>query len=132
MEQLTIVVEDKVGVLADISYLFGKAKINIDSISAVSLSGKAVITFFVKDAARANAFLKSNGYKVLESEIMVLRLKDEPVQLSKLSSLLVKEKVNILNLYFIAKEKGTSLLALRVDKPKKAKKLLAPYLELED
>jgi len=132
MEQITVVVDDKVGVLADISYVLGKAKINIESLLVVSMSGKAILTFFVKDEARATKLLRASGYKVLESEILVVRLKDAPGQLSQMSSMLVAEKISILNLYFIAKEKGGSILALRVDKTKKAKKVLAPYMKLED
>jgi len=132
MEQITIVVEDRVGALADISYILGKAKINIESLSAVSLSGKAVLVFFVKDAKRAKEVLSANDYRVLESEVLVIKLEDKPGQLSHISSLLAKEKINVLSMYFIAKEKGRSILALRVDKTAKAKKLLEPYLELEE
>lgn len=132
MAQITVVTKDNVGALADISYILGKAKINIDSLSVVSLSGKAVLVFFVKDAKKAASVLEHNDYDVLESEILVLKLKDEPGQLSRMSALLSKEKVNILNLYFIAREGGKSVVALRVDKYAKAKKLLKPYLDLED
>ncbi len=132
MGQITIVVNDSVGVLADISYLLGKAKINIDSLTATSLSGKAIIVFFVKDCDKARKILASNGYETLESEILVLRLKDAPGQLSQMTMLLKKENVNIINLYFIAREKGSSILAVRVDKTSKAKKLLKPYLDIED
>jgi len=131
MEQITVVVDDKVGVLADISYILGKAKINIESLLVASMSGKAILTFFVKDEAHATKLLRASGYKVLESEVLVVRLKNEPGQLSQMSSMLVAEKINILNLYFIAKEKGSSILALRVDKTKKAKKVLGPYMKLE-
>ena len=132
MEQITIIVDDKVGLLADISYILGKAKINIESLMVASMSGKAILTFFVKDEERATRILKASGYKVLESEILVVRLRDEPGQLSKMSSMLVSENISILNLYFIAKEKGSSIIALRVDKTKKAKKVLEPYMKLED
>ena len=131
MEQITVVAKDNVGTLADISYILGKAKINIESLSAVSLSGKAVLVFFVKKADRAKRVLESNDYDVLESEVLIIKIKDQPGELSKVSVLLKKEKVNILNLYYIAKEKGASVLALRVDKYAKAKKLLKPYLDLE-
>lgn len=132
MEQITVVTNDNVGALADISYILGKAKINIDSLSTVALSGKAVLVFFIKNARRAKTVLENNGYTVLESEVLVLKLKDEPGQLSKMSSLLSKQKINILNLYFIARDGGKSVVALRVDKYTKAKRLLKPYLDLDD
>lgn len=132
MEQLTVIVEDKVGVLADISYLLGKSKINIDSLTAVSMGKKAILTFFVKDPLRAAQVLKSNGYKILESEVLVVRLKDEPGQMAHLTGLLAKEKISVTSLYYVAKENGVAIVAVRVDKTTKARKALAHLMNLED
>jgi hypothetical protein len=131
MEQLTIIVDDRVGLLADISYLLGKSNINIISVQVISIGGKAILSFLVKNRKKAIEILKSAGYKVLEYAVLVIKLEDKPGQLAALSSLLVKENINILNLYFISKEKGFSILALRVDKIQKAKKLLSNYLVKE-
>jgi hypothetical protein len=128
MKQMTIITEDKVGVIADISYILGKAKINIEAISAEVYGGKGVINLMVKDEEKATKLLTANGYKVLESELLVIKLKDEPGELSKVTSLLKKAKVNIKNLYILAKGEGIVIDALSVDKPKKAKKLLKDYL----
>ena len=132
MKQMTVVAQDKVGVLADISYLLGKARINIESVAAVSSEGKAIITFLLADEKKAAQLLKHNGYHVLESEIFVVRLRDEPGELSKLSSRLTQAKISIANLYVVARDRGFSIVALKVDKPKAAKKVLAPYLAIED
>ena len=128
MKEITIVGEDKVGALADISYILGKARINIESVSATAMEGKAIISLMVKDEKRATELLKNNGYHVLEAEIFVVKLKDEPGRLSDLSKTLSDEGVSISSLYVVAKDKGYTVVALRVDKPHKAKKLLAPIL----
>lgn len=128
MKEITIVGEDKVGALADISYILGKARINIESVSATSMEGKAIVSLMVKDEKRATELLKNNGYHVLEAEIFVVKLKDEPGRLSDLSKSLADEDVSISSLYVVAKDKGFTVVAIRVDKPHKAKKLLAPYL----
>ncbi len=132
MKQMTVIAQDKVGVLADISYILGKARINIESVAAVSSEGKAVLTFLLADEKRAAQLLKHNGYRVLESEIFVVRLRDEPGELSKLSSRLTGAKISIMNLYVVARDRGFSIIALKVDKPKAAKKILEPYLAIED
>lgn len=128
MKQITIVADDKVGLLADISYILGKARVNIESLSVDVHGGKAVINITVKDDARASSMLGGNGYKVLSSEVFVLRLHDGPGELSKLSNSLKEEGINIESLYLLSREGGVSLDALKVDKPKKARKLLEPYL----
>jgi len=131
VEQITLVMDDQVGALADISYLLGKSRINIESLTAVSMDNKAIITFFVKDARKAVHLLKSNGYKTLESEILVVRLKDEPGRMAEFTGLLAKNKISVLNLYYIAKEKGVAIVAVHVDKTTKAKHLLAKMMNLE-
>ncbi len=132
MEQLTVVADDKVGVLADISYLLGNSKINIDSLSVVSMDNKAILSFFVKDAKKASSILKANGYNVLESEILVVLIKDEPGQMASLTGILAKEKIRVLNLYYVAKEKGICIVAVRVDKTTKAKRVLKSMMNLEE
>ncbi|MCX8196846.1 MAG: ACT domain-containing protein [Candidatus Micrarchaeota archaeon] len=131
MKQMTVIVQDKVGLLADISYILGKAKINIDSVSVVSSGGTAILTFLLSDEKKAAQLLRQNGYKVLESEIFIVKLKDRPGELSELSSKLANAKINILSLYIVAKEAGYTYIAIKVDKTKKAKQLLKPYMELE-
>ncbi|MEM4347948.1 MAG: ACT domain-containing protein [Candidatus Anstonellaceae archaeon] len=131
MKQMTVIVPDKVGLLADISYILGKAKINIDSVSVASTEGTAILTFFLKDEKKAAQLLRQNGYKVLESEVFIARLKDRPGELSELSSKLAEANINILNLYIVAKESGYAYVAIKVDKPRKAKKILIPYLQAD-
>jgi len=128
MKQITIVADDKVGVLADISYILGKARINIESVTAEVHGGKAMVNLTVKDEKKAAQLLSANGYKVLESEILVVKLKDEPGELSKMSKLLKDAGISIENLYLLARGEGVSLDAIKVDKPKKAKAVLEKYI----
>jgi len=56
IKQITVVAEDKVGLLADISYILGKAKINIESLSVEVQGNKCLIDISVKDEARRPRF----------------------------------------------------------------------------
>ena len=128
MKQITDVVADKVGVLAELSYLLGKAHVNIDAISAEVQGGKSVINLVVSDDKKAEMILKSNGYHVLAGEMLVVKVKDAPGALSEISKKLQKAKINISSIYLLTRGEGYSLDALMVDKPKKAKKVLAAYI----
>jgi len=128
MKQITVVVADKVGVLAELSYLLGKARVNIEAISAEVQGGKSVINLVVSDEKKAEMILKSNGYHVLSGEMLVVKLKDAPGALSEISKKLQKAKINIESIYLLTRGEGHSLDAIMVDKPKKAKKVLAEYL----
>lgn len=125
MKQLTITMDDKVGVLADISYILGKAKINIESVSAEAYGGKVVINLTVKDDKRAAELLAASGYKALESDVLVIKVKDAPGELSKISTRLKDANIDIQSLFILARGDGYSLDVFKVDKPKAARKILA-------
>jgi hypothetical protein len=132
MKQVVVLVEDKVGILADISYILGKAKINIDSISATAIGTKGVITLTVSDEKRTKEVLENNGYKIYSSDILVVKLEDKPGELAKISKMLADNKVNIENVHVLTKDKSHALYALKVDKTPKAQKVLKDYLTSAD
>lgn len=131
MKQLTVLVDDKVGLLANISYLLGRSKINIESISVASVAGKAIINISVKDTKRAMEVLEANGYKCLETDNLVVRLTNQPGELAKMTRLLADEKINLEQVTTLSQDEKTSIYSLRVDKPAKAERVLGAYLSLE-
>ncbi len=128
MQTVTIVADDRVGLLADISYILGKEKINIDSISTNSIGTTAVIVLAVKDAKKTSAILRKNGFNVMSEEAFVIALSDKPGELHKVAKMLSENKINIKNVYAITKGGGKAILSLIVDRPRKAAKLLKPYM----
>ncbi len=129
MKQITILVDDKVGVLADISFILGKAHINIESIDASVAAGKAIINLTVPDEARTVMLLQNNGYHVFEADVIVVRLSDKPGELSKMSKILADNGVNLESVHLITRGGQFAVYSLKVDKRAKAEKLLAPYMK---
>ena len=128
MKQITIVADDKVGLLADISYILGKAHVNIDAISVEVHGGKAIISLTFKDDKKAISMLASNGYRILSSEVLVIKVADKAGELSKVSRLLQDANINVESLYLLSRHAGYSLDAVTVSNPRKAAKVLADYL----
>jgi len=128
MKQLTIMTDDRVGILADISYILGKARMSILGVSAEAYDGNAIINLVVKDDKKASGLLSANGYKVLETDLIMVKVKDEPGALTGISSKLKSAKINVESLFLIMRCKGHSIGALKVDKPKAAKRVLADCL----
>ncbi len=128
MKQLTIMTNDRVGILADISYILGKAKMSIIGVTAEAYEGNAIINLMVKDDKKASGLLAANGYKVLETDLIMIKVKDEPGALSSVSKRLKDAKINVESLFLIMRCKGHSIGALKVDKPKAAKRILADCL----
>lgn len=128
MQAVTIVSEDRLGLLSDISYILGKEKINIESIATYLVGNTAVMTLGVKDAKKTFSVLKKNGFNVVTEKAFILCLEDKPGELHKVAKLLADNKINIKNVHVVTKGDGKAILSIIVDRPKKAAKLLKPHM----
>ena len=128
MKYLTVIVEDRVGLIADISYILSKAKINIETISVEVVGDKAIITLGINDIKRAQDVLKNSGYHSVEKDAIILKLEDKPGELNKIANLLKDHKITIKNVHMLSRDGKHTALAMIVDKPKSAKKILEEYL----
>jgi hypothetical protein len=132
MKSLAVVTDDRVGLLADMSYILGKAKINIESLSVDVVGGKAIIVLTVKASDSAENVLRAAGYKVEESNILVLKLQDQPGELNRITNILKKEQISIENVHMLSRDGKSTIIGIVVDKPKKAETLLQQYLVNKD
>jgi hypothetical protein len=128
MKVLTIVADDKVGLLAEISYVLSKGRINIDSVNVDVVSGKAIITLSLSDVVRGKSVLEASGYSVEDGEAVVVKMADQPGELSKITALLSKEGINIENAHTLSKDGNNTVLSIRTNKPERAAVILKDYL----
>ena len=128
MKDVTVIAPDKVGLLADISYILGKAKVNIESIAVTSVGGKSVITVLVKNGQKAMDVLKRNGFTVSSGNVIFVKLLDTPGKLSEVAKMLADSKINVENLNLVSRDGKDSIVGITVNRPRKAKKVLAQYL----
>ena len=128
MKSVTVVSQDRDGLLADISYILGKSNINIESLSVDIIGQKAIIALTVKDYKKASNVLNSNGFETAQNDPIVIKLPNRPEELSKIANRLALEKINIENLLVLGNDVHTGVFAINVDKPRKAVKLLNDVL----
>ena len=124
MKTVTVIEEDRVALLSDISYVLGKSNINIDSLNVEIVGGKAVISLIVRDPKKAKDVLGRNGYNTAELDAIVVKVSNQLGELAKLTDRLSREKVSIENMSVISSSPSEGVFALRVDKPRKAMKVL--------
>lgn len=127
MEQISIVVENKPGALADVCELLGRHGINIKAISAEGIAEGGIVRIVTEDAASAKSALSGAYYKFFVSEVLPLKLQDKPGELGKAARKLASSRVNIECIYILGKDKGMTELALKVDDISAAKKALKGY-----
>lgn len=128
MKNITIVADDKVGLLADISYVIAKSKINIETVTVEVISAKAIISLGLSDAVRGKEVIEAAGYRVENPEAIVVKLNEETGELGKVTTLLGKEGVKVKNVNVLTKDSLYSIAAITVDKQKRAAVILKPYL----
>jgi len=114
MKELLVLAKDRIGLLADLSYILGEAGINIESISADTLGDKAVIRLIVSDDKLGEKVLEKGDFIVMSSDAIVIKVMDKPGELSKVARKLANAKI--------------SIKTLRVDNAKKAANLLKEYM----
>jgi hypothetical protein len=126
MKSVTIVSDDRVGLLADISYILGKSSINIDGLSVDVVGGKAVISLEVRDAKRASEVLHCNGFRTTSLDSIIIKISND--SMDEITEMLEGEKVQVRELSSLSSDAVDSIYALSVDKPRKAAKMLSAFI----
>ena len=101
MKDLTIVLDNRPGALAEMGAALGRAGVSIEGGGAWVVNGLAVAHFLFKDGAAARSVLETADIRVVAvREVLVQRLKQtEPGQLGKFSRKMAEAGVNIEVLY---------------------------------
>jgi hypothetical protein len=93
---LTVVMEDKPGKLADLGEATGRAGVNIDGLCAMTGDGKGFIHILVGDAPAAREALEEAGIGIAdEQEAIIVDLHDKPGAMGEIARDLADAGVNI-------------------------------------
>lgn len=125
MKSVTLVSDDRVGLLADVSYVLGKSSVNIDGLSVNVLGGKAVIAIDVKDPKKALDILSRNGFMTANPEAIVIKISNN--SMGRITEMLEGEKISVTEMSMLSSDHSDGIFALNVDKPRKANKMLESF-----
>lgn len=120
MKQFDVLVENKVGALADVCEMMAKNAINIVSIS----TGEGVVRFITEDESTTRDVLKKSRFGFNEYDVIPFKMMDRPGELAKTARLLAKARVNVDSLYILGKNNGSTEVVFRVSDMKKAREIL--------
>jgi hypothetical protein len=126
MKSITIVSDDRVGLLADISYILAKSGINIDGISADVVGGKAVISLEVKDQKKASHVLTQSGYMTADLEAIIIKASSDVKD--RIADMLEDEMIKVHGFSVLTADNSEGVYAINVDKPRKASRLLNTFI----
>ena len=78
-KNLTITLEDRPGILAELGEALGGAGVNIDGFCGWASGGTGTLHLLVEDAAAARSALEQAGFQVTaERDVLVVNIEDRP------------------------------------------------------
>ena len=122
IKQLSISLENIPGSLMDISERLGIEGINIRAISVAEADKASAVRFVTDNPAKTVNVLRSNGYAVVETDVIAVEVPDHPGGLLAVLKPLKAGKINVIYLYpFLGRgESGQAIIILAVDKTQEA------------
>ncbi|MFO7554468.1 MAG: ACT domain-containing protein [Desulfobacterales bacterium] len=123
--QLTIPAENKPGVLARVTSILARKKINIRSATISSFGDSGFINLVVDNPKQGHKVLKNEGIAVELKEIIAVLIEDRPGGLDKLLQILLAENINIENGYgFVIESRKNAVFILNVNDLARARDLI--------
>jgi hypothetical protein len=95
VKQLSILLPNRVGLLAEVSSLIAKAKVNLSAICAYESGDKAEFLLIAESTAKAKAALAPLGVEVKEEDVVCVEMPNKPGELAKVAGRLADAGVNI-------------------------------------
>lgn len=93
---LTVVLDDRPGALADMGEALGRAGVNIEGLSGVAGGGRSPIHILVQDADVARSALGEAGIEVGDAaEVVMLDFQDRPGELGEMARRVADTGANI-------------------------------------
>ena len=114
LKQLTVFVENKQGTLVDITDALAVSGVNLRALSIADTQDFGLLRLIVNDNTTAAAVLQNKGYILKITDVIGVKIGDQPGKLSKALSVLAEAGVNVEYLYaFMARTEKHAYVVLR-------------------
>ncbi|MHB0977619.1 MAG: ACT domain-containing protein [Candidatus Aquicultorales bacterium] len=114
--QISVFLENREGRLAEMTKLLGDNGFNLRAIFVADTADYGIARIITERPDEAVATLKSDGYTVNRTEVLAVRLADEPGSLGRVLGLLNDAKLNVEYLYAFADPRANAgIVILRIE-----------------
>jgi len=114
LKQLTVFVENKQGTLVDITDTLAVSGVNLRALSIADTQDFGLLRLIVNDNDTAASVLQEKGYVLKITDVIGVKIGDQPGKLSKALSVLAEAGVNVEYLYaFMARTEKHAYVVLR-------------------
>jgi hypothetical protein len=99
VKQLSFMMRDRAGLLAEITTALAGAKVNISNICAYGMQGEANFMLTTDSNAKAKKALSPLGVEFKEYEVFAAEMPNKPGELQKVAKKLADAGINIIYMY---------------------------------
>lgn len=124
MPHLTIVAEDRTGLLSELSTLLGNKGINISDIRAKAYGADAIIQIEVDRHEDTLHILAEEDFHVVADDSLLLRVADQPGALAQIARRLADGQVDIRAVRVVQRHAGFSVISVNCDRNEVARRVL--------
>ncbi len=130
MKQIVVISDNRPGIIADISRALSERGINIETINTATggTRGGAVVILTADDYDEALKALRDAAFTAISEDAFVIRLKNEPGSLAKISGRFKDADINIRSMHIVKRDGNCSVVALVTEKTEQARALLKDVL----
>ncbi len=116
LKQLTIFVENKQGALVDITEALANKGVNIRALSIADTKDFGILRLIVSDNDTAFSTLGDKGYLIKNTDVVGVKIGDQPGKLSMALKVLDDNHINMEYLYaFMSRTEKHAYVVLRVE-----------------
>ena len=114
LKQLTVFVENKQGSLVDITDTLAQNNVNLRALSIAETQEFGLLRLIVNDNETAISTLTEKGYLIKATDVVGVKIGDQPGKLSKALGVLAEAGINVEYLYaFMARTEKHAYVVLR-------------------
>ncbi|HXG09984.1 MAG TPA: hypothetical protein VNK04_09360 [Gemmataceae bacterium] len=124
MRDFAIHLSHRPGELARVTHALARAGVNLKSVAGMAIGNQGLLHLVADDVEAARRALEEAHIPFEESEVVTVLLENRAGELEDVASKLANGGVNLQAVYVVGLDGDLVELALVVDEPKKAKKLL--------
>jgi len=126
VEQISVLLENRAGRLAEVSAILAEAGVNIRALSLADTSDFGVLRLIVDNNEKAMETLKIAGFTVGKTNVVAVEVEDRPGGLHKILDVLFKSGINVEYMYAFVQQSGNNaVMIFRFDQTGKAINVLA-------
>ena len=125
IKQITVFVENKQGALVEITNTLAKNDVNLRALSIAETQDFGILRLIVNDEESAEKTLVDAGYLIKVTDVVGVKISDEPGRLTQALSVLDKAGINMEYLYaFMSRTEKHAYVVIRVEDNEIAEKIL--------